>query len=179
MLILKANSALGNRPSTQDLDYFLDATAYGPMHAQVKLELRRLIHGVADRLQFVPDWANDQVELFLSLLRDPKDLFDRSIKQNLVLYRGDNIHIYAVLWLWVLVRKMKRLQMEGEPAREVDWIDCVSIIYRIKSDSGTRLKKSDLTEFDHTDREPPVYPETAAAVNQRFRTLYGSDGLVD
>ncbi|KAI4263322.1 MAG: hypothetical protein L6R42_001526, partial [Xanthoria sp. 1 TBL-2021] len=107
--------ALGNRTTTQDLDYFIDPTAYGPMKHQVQAELRRLIFDVAGALHFVSDWANDQVQMFLTLLRDPQELFDRSIQQGLLLYDGAALQIYGVLWLWVLVRKMKRLQMENQP----------------------------------------------------------------
>lgn len=130
-------------------------------------------------MHFVPDWANDQVMLFLSLLRDPKDLFDRSIQQGVVLYNGINLQIYAVLWLWVLVRKMKRLQMEGLPPREVDWSDCVFITHQIIQDTGGPVRKTSLQEFDHTDREPPIFAETVHLVNQRVQQMYGVDGFAD
>ncbi|KAL8941811.1 MAG: hypothetical protein Q9211_001663 [Gyalolechia sp. 1 TL-2023] len=143
----------------------------------VQRELRRLIFEVAGRLHFVPDWANDHVQLFLSLLRNPKELFDRSIRQGLLLYNGNALQIYGVLWLWVLVRKMKRLQMENQPQREVDWSDCVAITYQIMQESGSPVQRAALTEFDHTDREPPVFPETVRAVNYRFRQIYHIDGF--
>ncbi|KAL9025081.1 MAG: hypothetical protein Q9180_007731, partial [Flavoplaca navasiana] len=171
--------ALGNRTTTQDLDYFIHPTSYGPMKQQVQAELRRLIFDVAAQLYFVPDWANDQVQMFLTLLSDPTELFDRSIQQGLLLYDGATLQIYGVLWLWVLVRKMKRLQMENQPQREVDWIDCVSITKRLTEENGVSVQRAALTEFDHTDREPPVFPATVDAVNYRFRLLYGFDGFMD
>ena len=130
-------------------------------------------------MHFVEDWANDEVTLFLSLLRDPKDLFDRSIQQGVLLYNGINLQIYAVLWLWVLSRKMKRLQMEGQKPRDVDWSDCVSITYMIIQDSGEPVRTSALTEFDHTDREPPVFANTIDSVNERFQQKYGFDGFIN
>lgn len=168
---------MANRTSTRDLDYFIHPTAYGTLNAEVQAELKRLIIEVAGQLHFVSDWANDQVKLFLALIRNPEELFDRSVQQGVLLFRGMNLHIYAVVWLWVLVRKMKRLQMEGQEPREVDWIDCVSIIQKIVEDSGTPVSPSQLTEFDHTDREPPVFPETVAEVNHRFRIIHGFDGI--
>ena len=151
--------------------------AYGSNHGRIQSELHRIICQVAQEMYFVEDWANDQVTLFLSLLRDPKDLFDRSVQQDVRLYSGTNLHIYGVLWLWVLVRKMKRLQMEGQPAREVDWSDCFYILQRMFEDTGTPLKKDRLREFDHTNREPPVFDETVDQLNQLFRQTHGFDGI--
>lgn len=171
---------MGNRTTTQDLDYFIDPVAYGSLYGQVQSELRRLILQVAKEMRFVEDWANDQVALFLGLLRDPKDLFDRSVQQGLLLYNGVNLLIYGVLWLWTLVRKMKRLQMDSQLPREVDWSDCVFILHRIISGTGGELlKRRQLTEFDHTDREPPVYMETIDSVNQRFQLTYRLDAFLD
>ncbi|KAL9585024.1 MAG: hypothetical protein Q9203_004423 [Teloschistes exilis] len=169
--------ALANRTTTRDLDYFIDPAAYGTLSARVQAELKRLITEVAGQLHFVSDWANDQVTLFLTLIRNPKELFDRSVQQGVLLFRGTNLHIYAVVWLWVLVRKMKRLQMEGQEPREVDWIDCVSIIQKMVEETGTPFSPGQLTEFDHTDREPPVFLETVAEVNHRFRSIHGFDGI--
>ncbi|KAL8878125.1 MAG: hypothetical protein Q9192_008516, partial [Flavoplaca navasiana] len=116
------------------------------------------------------------VQMFLTLLNDPTELFDRSIPQGLLLYDGAILQIYGVLWLWVLVRKMKRLQMENQPQREVDWIDCVSITKRLTEENGVSVPRAALTEFDH---EPPVFPATVDAVNYRFRLLYGFDGFMN
>ena len=153
--------------------------AYGSNHGHIQSELHRIIRQVAQEMYFVEDWANDQVTLFLSLLRDPKDLFDRSVQQDVRLYSGTNLHIYGVLWSWVLVRKMKRLQMEGQPAREVDWSDCFYILQRMFEDTGKPLKKDRLREFDHTNREPPVFEETVNQLNQLFRQTHGFDGITN
>ncbi|KAL8880052.1 MAG: hypothetical protein Q9192_008102 [Flavoplaca navasiana] len=151
--------ALRNRTTTQDLDYFIHPTSYGPMKQQVQAELRRLIFDVAAQLYFVPDWANDQVRMFLTLLSDPTELFDRSIQQGLLLYDGATLQIYGVLWLWVLFRKMKRLQMENQPQREVDWIDCISITKRLTEENGVSVQRAALTEFDHTLIANPQYSQ--------------------
>ncbi|KAL8953127.1 MAG: hypothetical protein Q9222_001010 [Ikaeria aurantiellina] len=174
-----AYSALGNRMTTQDLNYFIDPVVFGSMYGQVQNELRRLISQVAQDMHLVKGWANDEVSLFLTLLRDPKDLFDRSIQQGLLLYSGTNLRIYGVLWLWVLVRKMKRLQMEGQPPREVDWSDCVCIAQRMVEETGETVTKRQLKEFDHTDREPPVFDATIYRVNQRFQAAFGFSGFSD
>ena len=149
------------------------------MHSQVQSELRRLMLQVAKTLHFIKGWANDEVTLFLSLLRDPKDLYDRSIQQGLLLYDGTNLQIYGVLWLWVLVRKLKRLQMEDQHPREVDWSDCVAITRRIVEETGAPIDKASLKEFDHTEREPPVYDTTVHAINEHYSQLFGHDGFAN
>ena len=138
------------------------------MYQRVRTELRRLINTVAESLQYDPNWATDEVTVFLSLLRDPGALFQQSLDQNIVLYSDSSLSIYAVKWEWVLARKMKRLQMEDQIGRREDWDDCVSISKLLHS-AGTappaRLKLEVLRRFDDSDKESPVLPETINALN--------------
>ena len=74
---------------------------------------------------------------------------------------------------------MKRLQMETQPSREVEWSDCVAITYEICKKNWGMVGSAELAEFDHTYREPPVYSKTIALVNQRFKHVYGFDGFTN
>ena len=149
-----------NRQASQDLDYFLDDRALGSALETVRTELRRLISAVGDELHYDANWANDEVRMFLTLLKEPNELFRRSKQQGVKLYQDSNIIIYAALWEWVLVRKLKRLQMEGQVQRREDWNDCVAITKLLYDKSGQRLSLDMLKQFDHTEREPPVLAKT-------------------
>lgn len=151
---------MGNRKSSQDLDFFLSPRLLGREYETVRRELKRIIETVAGQLRYDIAWANDEVRVFLTLLNNPEELFDRSKSQGVILYDDENIVIYAVLWEWGLVRKMKRLQMEGQPQRSEDWNDVVSITNLLYNDNGGPLDVQILRQFDHTQREPPVMPQT-------------------
>ena len=172
------SSALGDRTITADLDCFIDPPGYGVLRSQVQAEVRHLITKVVETMHFVRDWANDQVRLFLTFCAIQK-ISDRSLRQGLLLYNGTNFEIYAVLWLWVLIRKIKSLQMEGQEPTEADWSDCVYILRRIVEDTGRPLRKTSLTEFDHTERESPVFSDTIDAVNHRYWQAFGDYGFAD
>ena len=126
----------------------------------MRTEVKRLIEAVSKRLRYDSKWANDDVSIFLTLLDNPAILFHQSKEQGVVLFRDNNLIIYAVLWEWVLVRKLKRLQMEGQVQRQEDWNDCVTITKLLCDRSGGKLNTNILKRFDHTDREPPVLPKT-------------------
>ncbi|KAK3669238.1 hypothetical protein LTR78_010873 [Recurvomyces mirabilis] len=172
---IASGGCLENRPASQDLDYFLHPTAFGQRLETVRQELSRIITATARRLRYVPDWANDNVRYFLALLNDPSDLFERSKLQNVVLYRDHHLIIYAVLWEWVLIRKLKRLQMEGQPQRREDWNDCVSICKRLNRQRPGILQLSMLRQFDHTGREPPVLETTIESLGRLLQHFMGSN----
>lgn len=104
-------------------------------YEQARKEMRQITEAVANQLRYDNKWANDDVRLFLTLLNNPETLFNQSNWQGVVLYRDGNLTIYAVLWEWVLVRKLKRLQMEGQVQRPEDWKDCIAIT-RLRGGGG-------------------------------------------
>lgn len=130
---------------------------------------------MATRLNYIRDWANDHVSIFLTLLDNPTDLFERSKRQNIVLFQDPNIKIFAVLWEWVLVRKLKRIQMEDQEVRGQDWSDCIAICKVLHRQRPEVLNTSMLTQFDHTEREPPVLPNTFVSLRRLLVRHMGLD----
>ncbi|THZ32116.1 hypothetical protein D6C91_00529 [Aureobasidium pullulans] len=122
-----AVTCLRNRSESHDLDYFLNKRTFGRQYDAVKTEMKRLIRKIADNLHFVPDWANDEITTFLSLLNNPEALFIESKQQGDVLHSDNNLVIYAAKWEWVLARKLKRLQGINRAQSPDDWLDCISI----------------------------------------------------
>lgn len=168
---------LRNRPSSQDLDYFLNARRFGGQYEHVRDELRKLIEAVAKHLRYDPQWANDEVRVFLTLLDDPEIVFEQSKRQNIVLYREANVVIYAVKWEWVLARKLKRLQMVGQQARAEDWKDTIAITKLLYDAKGGKLSPSTLQLFDNPKKESPVAPKTIMDLRRLVLELHHVDSL--
>lgn len=149
----------------------------------VREGLKMAICHVSMQLAYDPTWCNDDVSTFINLLSRPDELFNQSIRQGLVLYSGRNLEVYAVHWIWLLVRKMKRLQMWSVSPRMEDLRDCVAIANIIYLESGA-IGKRMLQQFDHSEREPPVFRSTAKSVGDTTAQTCGSfpfilDGLPD
>lgn len=154
------NRLLKNRASTADLDYFLRPNTPAPVRAALLQE----IEAVGFSLGYVSKWCNDEVTCFLTLLNDPDDLFDRSMAQDQRLFIGQNLHIRAVLWDWVLVSKMQRLQ-SFFPGKKEDLFDCAEITRVMYMNRGGQLIGKDVLQaFDDTDRAPPIFRSTAEIV---------------
>lgn len=111
--------------------------------------------------------------MFVNLLSDPAELFRQSIQQGLVSYSSRNLQVYAVQWIWLLVRKMKRLQMGILPARMTDLRDCVAIANIIYLQSGA-VSSGMLQQFDRSGSEPPVFWSTAKIVGDMAAQAWGS-----
>ena len=137
--------------------------------------LKESIRNVSSLLGYVPNWCNSEISEFLSLLNHPSVLFERSISQGTIIFQGINLTVFAVLWEWVLVRKMKRLQLEGQRPRAEDWNDCIAILYYLTTNLRQSIKRKDLRQFDDTEREPPVFEGTIDTLNNLYKTQIGSE----
>jgi hypothetical protein len=135
--------------------------------------LKAAISRVSTQLGYDPTWCNDDVSMFVNLLSDPAELFRQSIQQGLVSYSSRNLQVYAVQWIWLLVRKMKRLQMGILPARMTDLRDCVAIANIIYLQSGA-VSSGMLQQFDRSGSEPPVFWSTAKIVGDMAAQAWGS-----
>lgn len=138
----------------------------------------RLIRVVAGALGYNPQWANDDMRLFLNLLNDPESLFAQSKRQNVVLYNDGILKVYAVQWEWVLCRKMKRLQMSQQVPRAEDWSDCIAItkllLDRIRPE-GSLLSPKLFMPFEFPERESPVAPQTIMALKRHVLNVHRRD----
>ncbi|THY66220.1 hypothetical protein D6C97_01894 [Aureobasidium pullulans] len=165
-----AVTCLRNRSESHDLDYFLNKRTFGRQYDAVKTEMKRLIRKIADNLHFVPDWANDEITTFLSLLNNPEALFIESKQQGDVLHSDNNLVIYAAKWEWVLARKLKRLQRINRAQSPDDWLDCISIATLLYIKNGrSKLSPRILQRYDDTNRELSVLPETVKELTRRAR----------
>jgi hypothetical protein len=76
---------------------------------------------VAKSRGYSPEWFNDKVAPFaVGATRLP--LFEESVAQNIVLWQGKDLIVYAGKWEWSLARELKRI---GSSSREADISDAV------------------------------------------------------
>ena len=124
-----AVSYFHNRASTEDLDYMIDPG----LNSMTKIEgkLACAIKAVAYRKGYDEGWVNDNVRMF-AVGDSAQPLFQESVEQNVVLWRGKNLVIYAVKWEWSLARKVKRI---GSTGRDADVSDAVALLRQMVDDS--------------------------------------------
>lgn len=97
---------LQNRHATEDIGYILDPQIAN--QAKIAEKLHAAVRKVARSRGYALEWFDDKVAQFaVGATRLP--LFQESVAQNVVLWRGTNLVIYAIKWEWSLARKLKRI----------------------------------------------------------------------
>jgi hypothetical protein len=83
---------------------------------RVKIEekLLKAIRSVATKNEYKSYWANDKVGMF-AVGDTAQPLFETSVAQDVMLWEGNNLVVYAVEWEWSLARKLKRVGSEKRP----------------------------------------------------------------
>ncbi len=160
-----------NREATEDVDYILDPTIENQAKAEEKLQ--RAIERVAKSKKLTPDWINDKVAQFaIGATRLP--LFQESIAQDIVLFKGKNLIIYAAKWEWSLARKLKRI---GSTNRVIDIDDAVAILHEINRRNKTPMSRQVAKEFNAIVYSP-IEDHVLDEVARSYKMKYGEDGLV-
>ncbi|KAL2795279.1 hypothetical protein BJX66DRAFT_171327 [Aspergillus keveii] len=83
---------LKNRDSTGDIDYLIE-----PEFAQdqdIQSALREAVTSVAEQLAYNDDWINEAMAIFVTK-EARESLFEQAEKQNIILFKGENLEILA------------------------------------------------------------------------------------
>ena len=122
---------------------------------------------------YLPQWVNNKVAQFaVGDTRLP--LFQESVAQNLVLWRGKNLIVYAVKWEWSLARKLKRI---GSSHRDVDISDAVAILHELNTRNGCPLRREEAKGWN-TIVYSPIEDHVLDEVAGHYRAQYDREGLV-
>lgn len=160
-----------NRPTTHDIDFILAPTAN---HDKILEKMRAAIARVADRYNLAEDWMNNSAEgyAYESLKHS---LFGRAVDQNVVLYSGRNLIIYAAPWDWALARKLQILSSLPRPGQK-DLSDAVAYLYRLNQQRRVLLTKAEARDFNQYILSP--VSETAITnLDQAYRDTYRTRGI--
>lgn len=101
-------------------------------------------------------------------------LFRESIDQQVVLWRGKNLVIYAVKWEWSLARKLKRI---GYERRDIDLSDAVEILKIMADENHGPLTRERMKAWN-TIVYTPIEDKVLDIVASEFLVKYGVVGIV-
>jgi hypothetical protein len=167
---------LKNRQITTDIDYLLDPHLLGDEEAVQ--ELTEAVSRASVRLDLDLEWFNSELLIFAHTTKRAT-LFYESIQQNIVLYDGPNLTIYAGKLTWALERKIRRIQNAfATRNRDIDVDDAVSIIHYLKQ-SGHPLSFEYIQTLNLNGFDVAPATETLRFVAEAYRKKYGALGLVE
>lgn len=159
-----------NRVSTEDLDYIMNPDTPGV--DKIKQKLQIAIEAVCRQRELPADWINSQMEIF-AIGANKQRLFRDSVTQNVVLWRGANLVIYAAQWEWSLARKLKRV---GSQYRLIDISDAVEILYRMVEENGGPLALETVKSWD-TIVYTPLDMDAIKCVADAYMERWGVPGI--
>lgn len=166
-----AVSHLRNRHATEDIDYIIDPNIENL--GKIKEKLQKAILTVALKRKISEEWINARMEIF-AVGGTKLQLFQESVEQQVILWRGKNLVIYAVKWEWSLARKLKRI---GSERREVDVSDAVAILKIMVDKNGGPLRRETMKGWN-TIVYTPIEDSVLDMVAERFSSKYGFPGIV-
>ncbi|KAI1975139.1 hypothetical protein LOZ51_002213 [Ophidiomyces ophidiicola] len=166
-----AVSYFRNRSSTQDIDYVLDPQIENV--EKIRGKLQRAIGAVADKLQLSEEWINSRMEIF-AVGESKLPLFIESIDQNVILWQGKNLTIYAAKWEWSLARKLKRI---GSQLRDIDLSDAVAILNIMVDQNGGPLQRSTMKAWDRIVYTP-IEDFVLDRVAREYEANFGKRGII-
>lgn len=142
-------------------------------------EVWKSIRRVSKTHGFVHDWVNDQLRIFLrNELRE--NLFLESIRQNVLIYAGKNLVIYAGRLDFALERKLRRVaQKSGNRNLEYDLSDALAIIDYLVSERGHPLGVDYCMSLDENGFGLAVERSDIEMVAARYLNKFGGQGIVD
>ncbi|KAI9782434.1 MAG: hypothetical protein M1816_001886 [Peltula sp. TS41687] len=105
---------------------------------------------VAKEYHLVSDWINNDVQIFARGKAGLR-LYEESIEQDVLLWRGANLLVYAGSRKWSLQSKLKRYGMHH---REVDLVDAVVIVKQLTEENGGPMDRQAIKGWNTT----PSYP---------------------
>ncbi|KAI1288047.1 hypothetical protein F5Y03DRAFT_389258 [Xylaria venustula] len=124
------------------------------------------------------DWFNDELKGFIQ--REKRlNLFLEAVEQNIILFQGVNLVVYAARMEWQLERKIRRIDARTNKRGEVkDIADAVALIRCIKGD-GPPLSLDYLRSLNFNGWETPVSSRAIEKVRNEYLRVYGEFGIED
>ncbi|KAL5333476.1 hypothetical protein BJX70DRAFT_61233 [Aspergillus crustosus] len=148
---------LRNRDTTKDLNYLLDPE--WAADDDIKKPLEQAILRVSKRLQISDLWATEDMASYVT--KETRiHLFRKALKQDIILFRGDNLIILAAPIKWALKRKIRWMFAPGRDRRvEVDMCDLLALLKCERDRKGGPLNREHLRTQSVNSFD--VVPDTA------------------
>jgi hypothetical protein len=160
-----------NRAITEDLDYMIDPTIEN--RPKIEQKLARAITNVGREKGYDRNWVNDRVTMF-AVGDTAQSLFRDSVAQNIILWQGENLIVYAVKWEWSLARKVKRI---GSTRREADISDAAALLRKMVEENGGPLQRERAKGWNQIVFTP-IEDHAIDMVNGAYEDIYASHGFI-
>jgi hypothetical protein len=161
-----------NREATGDLDYMIDPEWIED--DEIKIPLKTAIDSVADEEMLEFDWMNDDLHIWAT---QPawKTIFEQAYAQNIILFDGQSLKVWAAPFEWALERKLRRIAFSDRGAKKVDMEDVLALFKHFRTANKGPLdmeyfRRLNMNGFD-------LVPETRymEMVAANYRALYKED----
>lgn len=165
-------TSLGNCPTISQITYILDP--HVSPRWKIEEKLKRSIEAIADYLGYDKSWMSSYSGRMSERLRQA--LWTESLDQNVVIWAGQNLTVYAPLWEWMLDEKMKALAGAAPYVDKQDLTDAVDVVSKLNQ-KYKKVISADLLAHRHRRIQPPVRMAMYYNLNQWYEEKYHKPGL--
>jgi hypothetical protein len=103
---------------------------------EITSPLKAAINTTATKEQFEADWMNNGLEIWASA-EACESIFKQAYEQNILLFDGQSLKVWAAPFEWALERKIRRVAYSDRGGKDVDMSDAVAIFrYFRESNKG-------------------------------------------
>ncbi|KAI1425696.1 hypothetical protein F5Y12DRAFT_795618 [Xylaria sp. FL1777] len=163
-----------NRTTTEDIDIMLDPNIEAVSMYQD--EIRQAISAAAVEGRYQDDWFSDACRLFIAHEKRPR-LFAKSMAQDIVVYRGQNLVIYAASLESALERKLRRLDSRTDRDRGLDLSDAVALVHALRGEHP--VGKEYVRALDMNEFSTPVKHASIDMVAEEYLRKHQQQGIVE
>lgn len=163
-----------NRNSTIDVDCLMDPN-FDAVH-EYRSEFWKAVRQVGVTLHHETDWLNDELRNFIQSSKR-QDLFLESVEQDIIMYRGKNLKIFAGKMEWALERKIRRIANAHRP-RLKDIDDAVAVTRFIIEDCGGPLSEDYVEKLNRNGFDVANMRKGMAMVAARYMEKHGEPCFV-
>ncbi|OAA63466.1 hypothetical protein SPI_03629 [Niveomyces insectorum RCEF 264] len=168
------------RSATEDVDFILDPNVDAA--EEYRAEFFQAINTVSDAVEGLPTgWLNDHVRVFIPTDKR-MELFLSSVDQNIVIYKGENLVVYASKLDWALESKLARIETlkPGHDKRNTDISDAVEMIRLMIEANGDEqpISREYLNGLNFSNQSGQPNENAITAVASAYEQKYGKKGIV-
>ncbi|KAG5928607.1 hypothetical protein E4U42_000321 [Claviceps africana] len=168
-----------NRETSYDIDCFFDPHVASIDHFAAEFET--MIHQVACEGGYYKDWLSPQVNIFVSHEKRGT-LFVESVQQDIVVYGGKNLVLYAGRLDWALESKVRRVSHSGSRRgpKNVDLPDAAALIHLMREGGdGLPISFQYVRELNINGFDLQPTEEALREIAAFYFKIYGEIGLAE
>ena len=161
-----------NRAATGDLDYQIDPEWI--KDEEIKAPLQAAIISVADKEHMEDDWMNDSLAIFATNTAW-KTIFQQAYKQNIKLFVGKSLIVWAAPFEWALERKLRRVAFSSveRESKNVDMEDALALFKHFREANRGPLDMEYFRKLNMNSFDPEPTSTDMGRVAAEYEKRYG------